>query len=345
MGRAKTRKIVLDGYGSYLKMDKGCFVVRSREGKEESYPALEMDLGEISLSEGNVVTTGALVYCGLWFVDVVVTTKFGEPIAMLKNFTDDSYVETRVCQYEALKNGKGLRLAKAFAIGKIEGQNTVLRKYGLKENPYVTRQIDSLLEKDLQVLRRRILHLEGKFSQEFFRQIYTMFPEKIRPLSRVSYLAFVGLNNVFNLTYTFLKWKCYRAIVKAHLEPYLGFLHDYLRPTRPNLVCDFMELYRYLIDDFLIENCRDLKPSDFYPKTVIIGDRKAKRMYLKDDLASDLVNNLHRYFVQKVKVHRIMRGESQEVETLINEEALLLARFLKDKTGNWTPRVAIPKAF
>lgn len=341
MGRAKNVKIVLDGYGSYLKMDKGCFVVR--DGKnEKKYPALEMDLGEINLSEGNVVTTGALLYCGLWGIDVVISTKFGEPICTLKNFIDDSYVETRVCQYEALKNGKGLRLAKAFAMGKIEGQNTVLRKYGLKENPYVTRQIDSLLENDLQVLRRRILHLEGKYSQEFFRQIYTMFPEKIRPLSRVSYLAFVGLNNVFNLTYTFLKWKCYRAIVKAHLEPYLGFLHDYLRPTRPNLVCDFMELYRYLIDDFLIDNCRNLKPCDFYPKTVYIGGRKAKRMYLKDEIASDLIDDLHKLFVQKVNARRIMRGNTQEVETLINEEALLLGKYLRNERDSWVPRIVIP---
>jgi CRISPR-associated protein Cas1 len=342
MGRAKNVKIVLDGYGSYLKMDKGCFVVRDKEGREERYPTLETNLDEITLSEGSVVTTGSLVYCGLWFVDVVVTTKFGEPIAMLKNFIDDSFVETRINQYEALRNGKALYLAKRFATGKINGQNIVLNKYGLKENPFVTRQIESLRETDLRMLRRRILHLEGKYSQHYFREVYTLFPEKVRPLSRVSYQAFVGLNNVFNLTYTFLKWKCYRAIVKAHLEPYLGFLHDYLRPTRPNLICDFMELYRYLIDDFLIDNCRNLKPCDFYPKTVYIGGRKAKRMYLKDEIASDLIDSLQKYFVTKVKVHRIMRGERQEVETLINEEALLLGKYFRNEKESWIPRIAIP---
>jgi len=40
-----------------------------------------------------------------------------------------------------------------------------------------------------------------------------------------------------------------------------------------------------------------------------------------------------------------MHGKQQELETLINEEALLLARFLKDKKGNWIPRIAVPKAF
>jgi len=66
MGRnAKVRKIRMEGYGNYLKMDKGCFVLKDSRGKVTNYPALEMDLGELELSEGNVITTGALAYCAL----------------------------------------------------------------------------------------------------------------------------------------------------------------------------------------------------------------------------------------------------------------------------------------
>lgn len=32
---------------------------------------------------------------------------------------------------------------------------------------------------------------------------------------------------------------------------------------KPSLVCDLMELYRYLIDDFVIEYCKSLKKKDF----------------------------------------------------------------------------------
>lgn len=42
-----------------------------------------------------------------------------------------------------------------------------------------------------------------------------------------------------------------KALMKAKLEPYLGFLHS-IQHGKPSLVCDFQELYRYLIDDFLI---------------------------------------------------------------------------------------------
>jgi hypothetical protein len=36
--KTKTVKITLDGFGSHLGMEKGCFVVKNREGKTERYP-------------------------------------------------------------------------------------------------------------------------------------------------------------------------------------------------------------------------------------------------------------------------------------------------------------------
>jgi hypothetical protein len=33
-------------------------------------------------------------------------------------------------------------------------------------------------------------------------------------------------------------------------------------------------------------------------------------------------------------------GEQQEIETLINEEAFLLAQYLRDEKQTWIPRIA-----
>jgi hypothetical protein len=38
---------------------------------------------------------------------------------------------------------------------------------------------------------------------------------------------------------------------------------------------------------------------------------------------------------------RVRNGEQQEIETLINEEALLLAQYLGNERQNWTPRISI----
>jgi len=80
----------------------------------------------------------------------------------------------------------------------------------------------------------------------------TVLP-KIRELSafeEVSNSSSVArVNNIFNLAYDMLSWKIHRAVTKAKLEPYLGFLHS-VQYGKPSLVCDLQELYRYLLDDF-----------------------------------------------------------------------------------------------
>jgi hypothetical protein len=41
-----------------------------------------------------------------------------------------------------------------------------------------------------------------------------------------------------------------------------------------------------------------------------------------------------------VKIPRIRMGDQQEIETLISEEALLFAMFLRNERRSWKPRVA-----
>jgi len=50
--------------------------------------------------------------------------------------------------------------------------------------------------------------------------------------------------------------------------------------------------------------------------------------------------DLNLFFQSKVRMPRVRMGEQQEIETLINEEALLLAMFLRNERPTWKPRVA-----
>jgi hypothetical protein len=40
-----------------------------------------------------------------------------------------------------------------------------------------------------------------------------------------------------------------------------------------------------------------------------------------------------------VKIPRIRIDQKQEIETLISEEALLFARYLRDEKPTWNPRI------
>lgn len=98
MGRKNDVKIILDTYGNYLSMKKGCIVLSDKDRNETRYPLVEDIVGEVVLNSGNTISTGLLCYLGHWGIDVLVSTRYGRPIAMLKNLDDDCHVETRVSQ-------------------------------------------------------------------------------------------------------------------------------------------------------------------------------------------------------------------------------------------------------
>jgi hypothetical protein len=64
-----------------------------------------------------------------------------------------------------------------------------------------------------------------------------------------------------------------------------------------------------------------------------------KRIHLCEFEADKLVEDLNRLFDRKVEVPRIKHGEKQTLDTLICEEALLLAKYLRGERNTWTPRL------
>jgi CRISPR-associated protein Cas1 len=287
-----------------------------------------------------------LASCGFWSIPVVVKTRNGNLIAVLRSVDDDEHVKTRICQYEALKNGKGIQIAKQIILSKIETQNLVLKKYGLEQHDLmmVKAKIQSLNSNNLKDIRRRLLPIEGKASEHYFAEIFKLFPKSLRIEKRRGFKAYDGINNTFNLAYTLLKYRIHSAILKAHLEPFLGFVHGE-QFGKPSLVCDFMELYRHLIDAFIIGFSQNLSKKDFILKTQWYSNstnRLAKREVLNREKTKELTESLNKLFETKVEIPRIRHGNKQTIETLISEETYLLAKYLREEISTWKPRIAIP---
>ena len=334
--RSKVLKVELSNYGSYLGRAEGCFEIRDKTGKVERYPHFEKEIDEAVLKSGSFVSVDALIDFALWNIDTYIMTKRNRVVAVLRNLEDDSHVQTRLSQYEALNNKKGIEIAKQFILSKFEGQNKVLNKYALKplDTASIKREIESIASEDLKAYRRRLTQIEGKCSRLYFKEIFKLFPESIRPENRRTFKAYDGLNNVFNFGYYVLKCRVH----KAKLEPYLGFLHS-VQFGKPSLVCDFQEIYRYLIDDYLIERCHTLRKKDF----VLITDfmmhlKMGKTIHLCEFEADSLAEGLNSLFDRMVDVARIKHGNRQTIDTLINEEVLMFAKYLRNEKKEWTPR-------
>jgi hypothetical protein len=99
-------------------------------------------------------------------------------------------------------------------------------------------------------------------------------------------------------------------------------------------------LYRYLIDDFLVERCPKLQGIFFVVLTDFMMRLKmGKRIHLFEYEAGSLANGLNILFESEVEIPRIKHGNKQTLDTLISEEALLLAKFLRSENKTWQPRI------
>jgi len=66
--------------------------------------------------------------------------------------------------------------------------------------------------------------------------------------------------------------------------------------------------------------------------------KRGKREYLNDVKTKDFMDQLNGFFESYVEIPRIKVGERQTIETLINEKALLFAKYLRYEIGVWIPR-------
>jgi hypothetical protein len=53
------------------------------------------------------------------------------------------------------------------------------------------------------------------------------------------------------------------------------------------------------------------------------------------------MRRFYAYLDWKVRVPRVRHGDKSSIETLINEEALLLGMYLRNEKKDWVPRIGI----
>jgi len=67
---------------------------------------------------------------------------------------------------------------------------------------------------------------------------------------------------------------------------------------------------------------------------------RSKRIRLCEFEADNLAGGLTQFFEREVEVPGIRHGTKQTINTLIIEEALLLAKYLRNERHSWIPRIA-----
>ena len=145
----------------------------------------------------------------------------------------------------------------------------------------------------------------------------------------MKYNAEDPLNNLLNLGYEVLKGEVYRAVMYAPLDPYMGYLHS-IQFAKPSLVCDIQEVFRGLIDEFLIEYGQKLNENDF--------EREGERMFLKRKESYKMIKAINKLFDSRIKHQRINKyGKHSKIRTAIREEPIKLGQYLRWEKESYEP--------
>ena len=321
-------EITLNEFGQYLGSDKESFIVYRNKKPIKKIPFYKVK--QVILTPGNTVSTSALFWCSIYNINLMMTSNTGRPLSMMLPLTTNANVKTRIKQYEAYYNSKGVEIAKAILSAKINNQIALLGRHGFDGHGLnIETKIARIKGEKVDDIRTKLMGIESRYPKVYFRHLKTLFPDFLQTPKRMKHNAEDPLNNLLNLGYEVLKGEVYRGVMYAHLDPYLGYLHS-IQFAKPSLVCDIQEIFRGLIDEFLIAYAQKLNEGDF--------ERKGDRMFLKQKESYRLIKAINELFDRRIKHQRIKKyGEHSKIRTAIKEEPIKLAQYLREEKERYWP--------
>jgi len=182
------------------------------------------------------------------------------------------------------------------------------------------RQIDFEGER-VDEIRADIQGLEGRCTQEFFKQYFAQFPDFLITKNRYKRGEKDPLNNLLNLGYEVLRRRVHIAVVSAHLDPYLGYLHS-TRMYHPALVYDMLEPWRVIAEEFILNYHTKLSEDSFI--------KHGERSFLKRDEQIKFILAFDRIIdTKRIPYNRRGNSKTTKIRTAIKEEPRKLAQYLR----------------
>jgi len=266
---APATALVVDQFGAFVsKHSERLRVTLKRETVAEA-PLLYLEQVLVA-GRGVSVSSDAIEACCERGIPLYFLSGRGEPYAALYAAGLGGTVITRRAQLAAYGDSRGVSLACAMAAGKITNQGNLLRymaKYRKATDPNLyhelrlgatevrdhLREIEALVGlptagPGLDDLRPKLLSIEGRAAQHYWRALKQVAPENLGWPGREGRGAKDPLNAALNYGYGVLYGQVERSLVLAGLDPYAGFIHVD-RPGKPSLTLDLIEEFRAPIVD------------------------------------------------------------------------------------------------
>jgi len=227
--------------------------------EERSFEVAASKVESILVTTSATITTDAIKCAMENNIDIVFLDHFGTPFSRVWHCKLGSTTLIRRRQLELSMTPRGLRMARGWALTKMENQVQYLKE--LKKNhPSIqsdlracVEQVEQLKEKmactegTIDENRGRMMGIEGAASRLYFDALARVMPRKWAFQGRSRDPAADGFNCMLNYGYGVLYHMVEKGIIIAGLDPYIGFVHSD-NYNKKSFVFDLIELYRTLID-------------------------------------------------------------------------------------------------
>jgi CRISPR-associated protein Cas1 len=249
-------------------------------------------LGQVSqvVLFGNVGLTTPAIDCLLGQeTEVVFLTQNGEYRGRLLGSLSP-HVPLRRAQYRHLDRPDFvLKMAQQFVRAKIVHQRALLMRHNReKGDAIMTAAADQLKNALAGVEHKTLLSflrgLEGASSAAYFGGFRRLFASEWNFSDRNRRPPADPVNVLLSFGYTLLAQAAGSAVQVVGLDPYAGFLHEYVY-NRPALALDLMEEFRPVVDGIVLWACRSgqVIPGHFSPgppERPVVLEEEGKRRFL-----------------------------------------------------------------
>lgn len=312
-------KLIINEFGSYLSKRENCFVVKTKEKREE-YSADQIE--QIIVASPSSISEGTVRLATEKNIDIVFTTYGGKPFARIYPCTLGGTTLTRREQAKAYFDERGVTLVKSILAAKLENQLFLIKRLSKTRSNLFSEEvvkmehncpnIKSIEGENVDVLRDKLLGYEGYNASLYFQCLNKLFSfNKRDPQGKDIF------NIALNYGYGILYSEAERACILSGLDPYLGFLHMD-RYGKPSMVLDMVEQFRPLIDRVIITLFvqKRLTESDLEE----IGEGKLLTKEARTKIIEEVMNMLDWKASYK--------GKNYSISHVILEQGRELVRFL-----------------
>jgi CRISPR-associated protein Cas1 len=253
-------QLVINTYGSYLKKNGDCFLVKN-EDRVFEVSARKVD--SIMITTSAYISTDALKFAIENNIDVIFLDEFGDPYGRVWHSKLGSTVLIRRKQLEISSTSEGFELAKEWVLTKIKNQIDFIGRLkkprqdkaekleeSIKGLPEIKHKITSLTG-TIDEKRGTIMALEGAAGKIYFDALSYIMPERFKFNGRSRNPAKDEFNALLNYAYGVLYSLVEKACIIAGLDPYIGFLHtdNY---NKKSLVFDLIEMFRIFAEETVV---------------------------------------------------------------------------------------------